>query len=152
MLFRGLSSINLDAKGRMAMPARYREMIDTRCEGKLVVTLADKGEALVIYTLNDFEVIQEKIEALPSINEGAKRLKRLVVGHANDVEMDANGRILIPPLLRNCVGLNKHVVLVGQGKKLELWDEEAWNTGREEWLSQTGDESQLSEQLQNLSL
>lgn len=151
-MFRGLSTINLDAKGRMAMPARYRDFIDSHCQGKLIVTIEERGDCLVIYPLGDFEEIQRRVEALPSLDPAAKRLKRIFIGHATDVELDGSGRILIPPTLRGYIGLEKKAVLVGQGKKLELWDEETWNGNRETWLQEKNDIAQLSEQLQNLSL
>ena len=121
MLFRGLNSINLDAKGRMAIPARYRATIDDHCQGRMVITIeATDGESLVIYPLNEYEDIQRKVEALPSYSAMSKRLKGLFIGHATDVELDSSGRILVPPTLRSYVGLEKKVVLVGQGKKFEL--------------------------------
>lgn len=152
MLFRGLNSINLDAKGRMAMPARHRDTINDHCQGKLVVTIESEGESLVIYPLNEFEEIQRKVESLSSFTPATKRLKRLFIGHATDVELDASGRILVPQELRAFVGLEKKVVLLGQGKKLELWDEDAWNEKRESWLKESADDAELSEELLNLSL
>ena len=152
MLFRGLNSVNLDAKGRMAIPARYRDTIAAHCQGKMVVTIESEGESLVIYPLNEFEDIQRKVEKLSSFTPATKRLKRLFIGHATDVELDGNGRILIPQELRAFVGLEKKVVLLGQGRKLELWDEESWNARRESWLKESNDEGELTEELLNLSL
>ena len=153
MLFRGLNSINIDAKGRMAIPSRYRGIIDDHCQGKMVVTIeATDGECLVVYPLNEFEEIQRKVEALPSFNATSKKLKGLFIGHANDVELDGSGRILVPPTLRTYVGLEKKVVLVGQGKKFELWDEDAWNAKRESWLNQEETEEEMPEELKGLSL
>lgn len=152
MLFRGLNSINIDAKGRMAMPSRYRELIDSHCQGRLVVTIESEGESLVIYPLNEFEEIQRKVESLSSFTAATKRLKRLFIGHATDVELDGSGRILIPQELRSFVGLEKKVVLLGQGTKLELWDEAVWNARREEWLKESTSDEELSEELLNLSL
>lgn len=153
MLFRGLNAINLDAKGRMAIPSRYRTIIDEHCQGKLVVTIeATDGACLVIYPLNEFEDIQRKVEALPSFYDQSKRLKGLFIGHATDVELDSSGRILIPPTLRSYVGLEKKVVLVGQGRKFELWDEDAWNAKRESWLSQDETTGEIPDELKGLSL
>ena len=146
MLFRGLTSINLDAKGRMAIPSRYRGIIDDHCQGKMVVTIeATDGECLVIYPLNEYEEIQRKVEALPSYSALSKRLKGLFIGHATDVELDSSGRILVQPTLRSYVGLEKKVVLVGQGKKFELWDEDAWNSKRESWLNQDSAAEEIPE-------
>ena len=152
MLFRGLSSINIDAKGRMAMPARYREVIGQHCQGQMVVTIESDGESLVIYPRNEFEEIQRKVEALSSFTPATKRLKRLFIGHATDVELDSSSRILIPPELRSFVGLEKKVILLGQGTKLELWDEATWNARREEWLKESNSDEELSDELLNLSL
>ena len=154
MFFRGLSSINLDAKGRMAIPTRFRGIIQDQCQGNLVITIeAIDGESLVLYPLNEFEEIQRKVESLPSFDETSKRLKGLLIGHANDVEMDGNGRILIPPTLRTYVGLEKKVALVGQGKKLQIWDEETWNRKRDSWLSVTDSSAgEMPQVLQDLSL
>ena len=153
MLFRGLNSINLDAKGRMAIPSRYRGTIDDHCQGKMVITIeATEGECLVIYPLNEYEEIQRKVEALPSYSAMSKRLKGLFIGHATDVELDSSGRVLVPPTLRSYVGLEKKVVLVGQGKKFELWDEEAWNSLREIWLNQEPSEEEIPEEIKGLSL
>ncbi|MDT8397167.1 MAG: division/cell wall cluster transcriptional repressor MraZ [Pseudomonadales bacterium] len=152
MLFRGLNSINIDAKGRMAMPARYREIIERHCQGKMVVTIEEEGESLVIYPIIEFEEIQQKVENLSSFHPVSKRLKRLFIGHATDVELDGSGRILIPPTLRAYVGLDKKAALIGQGKKLELWDEDLWNVKRDKWLKETNSSAALSEELQNLSL
>lgn len=134
------------------MPSRYREIIDQHCKGQMVVTIESDGESLVIYPRNEFEEIQRKVEALSSFTAATKRLKRLFIGHATDVDLDASGRILIPPELRNFVGLEKRVVLLGQGTKLELWDEAIWNARRDEWLKESNSDEELSDELLNLSL
>jgi len=153
VLFRGLNSINLDAKGRIAIPSRYRGIVNEHCQGKMVVTIeATDGECLVIYPLNEYEDIQRKVEALPSFSPTAKRLKGLFIGHATDVELDSSGRILVPPTLRTYVGLEKKAVLVGQGKKFELWDEDSWNAKREGWLNQETTEEEIPEEIKGLSL
>src|SRR5690554_4931315 len=136
----------------MAMPARYREVIGQHCQGQMVVTIESDGESLVIYPRNEFEEIQRKVEALSSFTPATKRLKRLFIGHATDVELDSSSRILIPPELRSFVGLEKKVILLGQGTKLELWDEATWNARREEWLKESNSDEELSDELLNLSL
>ncbi len=151
-MFRGLNSINLDAKGRMAIPVRYREIIENHCQGKIVITIEEEGESLVIYPLNEFEEIQRKVENLSSFHPVSKRLKRLFIGHATDVELDRSGRILIPPTLRAYIELDKKATLIGQGKKLELWSEDVWNSKRDSWLKETNNDSELSEELQSLSI
>lgn len=152
MLFRGLNTVSLDAKGRLAIPSRHRDTIMSHCQGHLVVTIENDGRCLVIYPVNEFEEIQRKVENLSSFDPMVKRLRRLFIGHANDVDLDGNGRILVPQDLRKYVKLDKKAVLVGQGRKLELWNEDAWNASREDWLQEEADGGVVSEQLMNLSL
>lgn len=125
MVFRGVSELVLDAKGRLAIPARHREGLVSGGNGRLVIT-ADHGGCLLIYPLASWEPIQARLMGLSSFDDTIRSLQRLIVGHADDVELDAAGRILIPPALRRYAGLDKRVVLVGQGQKLELWDEVRW--------------------------
>ena len=125
-MFRGITQLSLDAKGRLAIPARYRGGLMSFCEGRLIVT-ADPSRCLLIYPQPAWEPIEQKLNNLSSFNSKTRSLQRLLVGNASDVEMDATGRILLSPPLRQFAGLSKEVVLVGQGAKFELWDEEQWN-------------------------
>jgi len=125
IVFRGVSELVLDAKGRLAIPARHREGLAAGGDGRLVIT-ADRGGCLLIYPLDAWEPIQARLMRLSSFDDNIRSLQRLLVGHADDVELDAAGRILVPPALRRYAGLDKRVVLVGQGQKLELWDEAKW--------------------------
>ncbi len=93
-----------------------------------------------MYPLPEWEAIEEKIEALPSFNPTTRRIQRLLIGHATEVEVDANGRVLLPPPLREYARLGKKVVLIGQGKKFELWDEALWNERLDAWLDDNGDD------------
>lgn len=123
--FRGVTELSLDAKGRLAIPARYRDGLVNGSGGELVLT-ADPGGCLLIFPRLAWEPLQHQLMSFSSFNETVRRLQRLLVGHADDVEIDAAGRILVPPALRRFAGLDKHVVLVGQGRKLELWDGSRW--------------------------
>jgi MraZ protein len=125
-VFRGSTPLSLDSKGRLAIPTRYREAFQARAAGKLVVT-ADSPACLLIYAAPDWEPIQKRIMDLPSLNPRVRSLQRMLVGRASDVEMDAAGRILIPATLRKLAGLEKDVMLVGQGGKFELWDVVRWD-------------------------
>jgi MraZ protein len=125
-MFRGVTQLSLDAKGRLAIPARYRDGLMTFCAGCLIVT-ADPSRCLLIYPRPAWEPIEQKLNNLSSFNPRTRSLQRLLVGNASDVEMDAAGRILVSPPLRQFASLSKEVVLVGQGAKFELWDEEQWN-------------------------
>jgi MraZ protein len=151
-VFRGVNPLNLDAKGRMAMPTRYRAQIEEVCAGKLVVTV-DRDHCLLMYPLPEWETIERKLVKLPSLNKQARRLQRLLIGHATEVDMDGQGRLLLPPPLRGFAGLDKSVVLIGQGNKFELWNEERWNARRDEWLEGEDDEAlDLPAELETLSL
>jgi len=125
-MFRGVTQLSLDAKGRLAIPARYRGELMSFCAGRLIVT-ADPSRCLLVYPQPAWEPIEQKLNNLSSFNPRTRSLQRLLVGNASDVEMDAAGRILVSPPLRQFAGLSKEVVLVGQGAKFELWDEEQWN-------------------------
>ncbi len=125
-MFRGVANLNLDSKGRLAMPAKYRDALLSRSEGRLIVT-ADPSKCLLIYPFPDWEPIEQKLNGLSSFNPQTRALQRLVVGMASDTEMDGAGRILLSAPLRQFAGLDKNVVLVGQGGKFELWDEDQWN-------------------------
>ncbi len=152
-MFRGVTELSLDTKGRMAMPTRYRERLLDRCAGHLVITIDIAEKCLAIYPLAEWEVIQEKLDALSSFNPRSAMVKRLLMGNATDVEMDGNGRILIPTKLRKYANLDKKVVMTGQGKKFELWDEETWDSRSEAWQAEAAlDEGELPAELESLSL
>ena len=125
-MFRGITQLSLDAKGRLAIPARYRGELMSSCTGHLIVTV-DPSKCLLIYPQPAWEPIEQKLNKLSSFESKTRNLQRLLVGNACDVEMDAAGRILVSPPLRQFAGLSKDVVLVGQGTKFELWDETQWN-------------------------
>lgn len=152
-MFRGISAINVDPKGRMAMPSRYRERLSADNVSQLVVTIDTEATCLLLYPLPEWESIERKLEALPSFNKVTRRIQRLLIGHATEVELDSNGRILLPPLLREYAKLEKHVMLVGQGKKFEIWAEHEWESGRKGWLDEaTNYDEALPNELQSLAL
>ncbi len=151
-MFRGINTINLDAKGRMAMPSRYREQLMAACAGRLVVTIDTNHRCLLLYPLAEWEQIEREIESLSSFDPMSQRVKHLLIGHATDLELDGNGRILLPQELRSYAGLEKHLCLVGQGKKLEIWGQEAWAAQREQWLSESASSEELPEKLRSLAL
>lgn len=152
-MFRGVNSINMDTKGRMALPTRYRELVQNHCEGQMVVTIDTEEQCLLLYPLAEWELIEKKIEALPSFNRAARRIQRLLIGHATDLEIDGNGRILLPAKLREYAVLEKKLVLIGQGKKFEIWSEDKWEEKRVIWLKEEAEgNDQLPDELQSLSL
>jgi MraZ protein len=140
-LFRGVNTLTLDVKGRLAIPKRYRDSLEQCCASQLVITI-DKDRCLLIYPLPYWQEIEHKLNQLPSFNKAARSLQRLYIGHASDVEMDIQGRVLLPPELRRFANLQKQAVLIGQGNKFELWDEEAWNRQRDTWLEESDLENQ----------
>ena len=125
-MFRGVQHINLDAKGRMAVPSRQRELLSVMSEGHIVLTVDTQAPCLALYALPEWERIEADVQALPALKPAIKRFQRLVLGYASDLQLDGSGRILIPPALRDYAKLEKRAVLVGQGNKLELWSEELW--------------------------
>jgi MraZ protein len=150
-MFRGATKVTLDAKGRMVIPTRYRERLAERGESRLVVTI-DRDRCLLIYLLPDWEEIERKLLRLPSLNEHTRRLMGLMVGHATDVELDGHGRLLLPPTLREFAHLDRAAMLVGQGNRFELWDEQRWNERREQWLNGEEPPTSLPAELGSLSL
>lgn len=125
-MFRGVTQLSLDGKGRLAIPAKYRDELFASCAGNIVVT-ADPSRCLLIYPQPAWEPIEQKLNSLPSIEPRIRSLQRLLIGNACDVEIDGSGRILISPPLRQFAGLTKEVVLAGQGVKFELWDSDRWD-------------------------
>lgn len=152
MLFRGVSTVNLDAKGRMALPVRFRDVLADVCSGHIVITIDLESPCLLLYPLPFWEEIQAQLEALPNVNPAARRIQRLLIGHATDAELDGSGRVLVPPMLRDHASLTKKLVLLGQGRKLEIWAEEIWTQQRDSWL---GDETSMADataEMQAISL
>lgn len=135
-MFRGIAAVSLDAKGRMAIPARYRLFLE-KTAGQLVVTIDTEDPCLLLYTLTEWELLETKIESLPSFNRAVRRVQRLLIGHATELEIDGAGRILLPGLLRDYAQLQKQVVLVGQGKKFEIWSESIWDQRRSDWIDES---------------
>lgn len=151
-MFRGVNTLNLDAKGRMAMPSKYRERLLDQCAGQLVVTVDLSDPCLLLYPMPEWEDIEHKLVRLGNLNPQARRLQRLLIGHATEVELDNNGRILLPPPLREFASLDKRIALTGQGKKFEIWDENTWNEARQNWLAADETGGETSVDLESLSL
>jgi len=149
VVFRGATKVTLDAKGRLAVPTRYRERLASRCNGQIVVTV-DKDYCLLIYPLPDWEELERKLVRLPSMHKIARRILRIMVGYATEVDMDGSGRILLSRELRDFAGLEKQAILLGQGNKFELWDEERWIEKRDAWLGDEED-GELPADLESLS-
>lgn len=151
-VFRGANAISLDAKGRLAMPSRYRDELVSRCNGQLIVTIDAVDPCLTVYPLPEWELIEAKLRELPSLREETRRLQRLLIGNAVDLELDGNGRFLVPPRLREYAGLDKRAMLVGQLNKFQLWDEDKWNAVAEADLAAIKEPGGLPDELRDLIL
>jgi MraZ protein len=152
-MFRGVNGVNIDIKGRMVMPTRYRDRLQQDSRGCVVLTIDTEERCLLMYPISAWEEIESKLAALPSFNPAARRIQRLLIGHATEAEIDNHGRILLPPLLREFAGLSKRAMLVGQGKKFELWDDAHWQKRRDEWLDDESNlDGDLPEEVKSLSL
>ncbi|MEW5771004.1 MAG: division/cell wall cluster transcriptional repressor MraZ [Pseudomonadota bacterium] len=157
-MFRGSTQLALDGKGRLSIPAKYRERLMARCGGQLMLTADPTNGCLLLYPYPDWEVVERQINALPGMDPVSRQLKMLVVGSAEEVELDSAGRILVPPMLRKYAKLEKDVVLVGQDKKFALWSEPAWQALFEqaaqlpEMLNDAARNGRLPEELKGFSL
>jgi MraZ protein len=150
-MFRGATKVTLDDKGRVVIPTRYRPFVTERSGGRLVVTV-DRDKCLLIYPQPDWELLEQRLMKLPSLNAQARRLQRLMVGHATEAELDGHGRLALSPELREFAGLTRGAMLIGQGNKLELWDEARWNEKRDVWLEDEQSANGLGNELDSLSL
>ena len=140
-MFFGETAINLDAKGRLAVPTRYRDALEKQCGSRMVLTYSafDSG-SLWLQPEQTWERVRDDVMALPSFNPNHRSLQRRLVGSATVVEPDGSGRILLPPSLRQVAGLDKRVVMLGMGNRFEIWNETTLNAKR------TEEESSLDEQ------
>ncbi len=150
-LFRGGSTVNLDAKGRMALPTRYRAPLKESCEGHLIFTVHYDG-CLLLYPAPEWEQIERTLAALPNQDIHTRRLQRMLIGHATETDMDGHGRVLVPPRLREFAKLEKRVVLNGAGNKFEIWNEAVWDESCSAWLTTENGGGEFPESLNNLTL
>ncbi len=133
------------------MPARYRQKIKDVSAGRVVMT-ADPEACLLLYTLNEWEVVEEKLTRLPSFNRQTRKLQRLLLGYATELEMDASGRLLVAPALREFANMDKNVILIGQGNKFEIWNDSAWDKNISEWKEEGLDLKDVPSELGDFSL
>lgn len=146
-MYQGSHAITMDVKGRIAVPAKHREMLMSACGGRVVMTAHTQDKCVLLYPETEWQSILPKIEALPTFNRSALRAQRLLIGYACGLELDGNGRVLVPPTLRDYAGLKKKLMLVGLGKKFELWDEASWLSSLEGY-----EEEALPDEMISLSL
>ncbi len=134
------------------MPSRYRDELVARCAGQLIVTIDAIDPCLCVYPLAEWELIEAKLRELPSLREESRRLQRLLIGNAVDLELDANGRFLVPPRLREYAKLDKQVMLVGQLNKFQLWDDAAWSAMADADLAALKQSGGMPDELRDLIL
>lgn len=144
--FRGLQSVALDDKGRLAIPKRFREALQQVCGGEVVLTIDIHDACLLMYPMPVWQQIEHKLMAMPNMDPSTRRVQRLLLGHAVDMELDAAGRVLVPDALRQHACMDKELMLVGQGNKIEFWSAEQWHAQRDAWVAATREElaSELS--------
>lgn len=148
-VFQGANQVNLDAKGRMAVPARVREPLTQGGTVKLVLTAHPEG-CLLLYPEPAWEPIRARVMAFPSLDRQLNLWKRLLIGFAQECEPDGAGRLLIPPELRDFARITRQVMFVGQGTHFEIWDLEQWNAQLE--ILRSGGSPTLPPGMENFSL
>lgn len=151
-MFLGDSSLNLDAKGRLAIPAKYRGALADCCASRVVVTASPWDECLWLYPRNTWDDLARSVARLPDFSETNRNVKRMVLGLAADLDMDGQGRVLLPQSLRRHASMDKAVMLIGQYNKCEIWSAERWTEKNEKMRAAANrPDSELSEELRNLS-
>ena len=148
-MFRGLKKISLDAKGRISIPTKYRSELSKYGSNELVCTI-DIDQCLLLYPKKIWLKIEKTIMALPSLDKSSRMLQRLMVGHASELALDSNNRILVPIELREFSGIKKSAVFIGQGQRFEIWNYKSWNQSRDSWLKKS--DLTLTEQLMDISI
>ena len=132
-MFQGAIALSLDAKGRIAIPAKHRDALVP--EGAPLVMTAHPHRCLLVYPEKDWEPLSAQISAMPGLDPGTATLKRLLVGFAQTETLDASGRALVAPSLRQWAGLEKSIWLIGQGSHFELWSDSGWQKQQEAMLA-----------------
>lgn len=137
-MFRGEFSLSMDSKGRLAVPTRYRERLVESCGGKLIATISLMDRCLSVYPFPDWQRLEDEIKGLPALDPQVRAISHLLIGHATECDLDGHGRMLLPQSLRDFAVLDKRVHMVGQVRRFELWNEDAWSARRDELLGQVG--------------
>ncbi|MEW9823839.1 MAG: division/cell wall cluster transcriptional repressor MraZ [Candidatus Symbiodolus clandestinus] len=152
-MYRGATLVSLDSKGRITIPARYRELLLAQVKGQMVCTIDVHQCCLLLYPLSDWEIIEQRLAKLSSLQPQERRLQRLLLGYADEVQLDSAGRLLIAGSLRQHANLQKQVMLVGQLNKFELWDHQLWSEQIQvDLAAEQQDPTPLSQRLCDFSL
>ena len=141
-MFRGINPVNLDAKARLAISAKYRRRLIEISNGQLVLTVHPFDQCLLLYPLPEWERVEDQVNALPNSALGkARRLQHLMVGYATEIELDSASRVIVPNLHRVYADIEKRIMLVGQGNKFEIWSEERWTAITASYISDSVEDS-----------
>ncbi|MFA9461426.1 division/cell wall cluster transcriptional repressor MraZ [Thiohalorhabdus methylotrophus] len=132
-MFRGTFEHTMDEKGRLSIPSKYRELLESHSDGQVVVTV-DPDRCLAAYPFPEWERIEARLGEMSMLRREVRQLERFLVGNAVECELDRQGRILLPQNLRSFAGLQREVVVAGQIKKFELWDQEQWSQQQQQCL------------------
>lgn len=146
-MFRGRYEHTIDEKGRISIPSKFREILNKKYDDRLVITNYD--HCLIAFPFNEWSVLEEKTKALPLLKKEAKTFLRFFYSSGIDCTIDKQGRLLIPQTLRDYASLQKDVVLVGEGSKIEIWDKGRWE---EEFRKSQESFDQISDTLTGLGL
>ncbi len=123
-MFRGRFEHTIDPKGRISIPAKFRELLSEKYDDRIIITNFDR--CLVAYPYEEWRSVEERISSLSMVKKEVKAFQRFFISGATECPIDKLGRILIPPTLRDYAGLEKVVVFAGMGKMFELWSRERW--------------------------
>ncbi|PID63292.1 MAG: cell division/cell wall cluster transcriptional repressor MraZ [Gammaproteobacteria bacterium] len=153
MRFRGIDKLSVDAKGRLAVPKAHRDRLAEHGISELVITV-DQSGCLLVYPEPVWDEVEQKLASLPNSAQRVRRMVRLTLGYATGVEIDGSGRVLLSNELRDYAGIEKKAVLIGQGKKFEIWNEEAWAAETARWKEDFNDmdSGDVPDVLQDLSI
>ncbi|MBL1432330.1 MAG: cell division/cell wall cluster transcriptional repressor MraZ [Gammaproteobacteria bacterium] len=153
-MFYGVTHINLDTKARLAMPTRYRSLLEQHCSSQVCITAAVNDRCLLVYPQPEWEKLSRKLSAMPTVfDDTARKVGRRLMGYAEERQLDGQGRILLTAGQKEYAGISKNIVLAGQGNKFEIWDEESWSAAEQESLSSdlsAIDPEKLPDYLKNL--
>lgn len=151
-MFRGANTLSLDNKGRLSIPTRYRDVLLSESEGKMVCTVDLHQPCLLLYPLIEWEDVEAMLRQLSSMNPHERRVQRVLLGNAHEVDMDKSGRILVPAQLRQHADLEKSVVLSGQLNKFEMWSETQWQAQmKEDMETELAGNYELTDRLKDFS-
>ncbi len=123
-MFRGRYEHTIDSKGRISIPAKFRELLLEKYEDRLILTNFDR--CLVAYPFEEWQVVEDKVSSLSMVRKEVKSFQRFFISGAVECPIDKLGRILIPPTLRDYAQFSREVVFAGLAKKFEIWSKERW--------------------------